>query len=556
MSQVLAPISNLTVANGDALTWGARTYVMGIINLTPDSFSGDGLGADVESAVELALRFQEEGADILDIGAESTRPGHEKISIDEELNRLMPSLEAVAKRVDLPISVDTYKAAVAKKAVDAGLRSRPWVKTSLAPGSRVVTQYLEKAGLTPYLDELGFSLVGYGCTTCIGNSGPLPEEVARRVDDENLTVAAVLSGNRNFEGRIHSKVKASYLASPPLVVAYALLGTVLGDLTRDPLGNDSEGKPVYLKDIWPTAAEIEALVASSVAADQFEHEYGRIFEGDDKWKGMPAPTGTVFEWSDDSDYVREPPFFLDFAAEPSAPTDIEGAYALAVLGDSITTDHISPAGAIGAESPAGRYLSAQGVPRPEFNSFGSRRGNHEVMMRGTFGNIRLRNQMAPGTEGPWTVHMPSGDEMSIYDAAMRYRDEGTPLIVIAGREYGSGSSRDWAAKGPALLGVKAVIAHSYERIHRSNLVCMGVLPLQVFDGESAKSLGLTGREHYSITGMAGGIEPRQSVAVTATSQEGSPVTFQATVRIDAQAEIDYFVNGGILDKVLRKLLRS
>jgi len=445
---------------------------------------------------------------------------------------------------------------LAKRAAEAGLRSRPWVKTSLAPGSRVVTQYLEKAGLTPYLDELGFSLVGYGCTTCIGNSGPLPEEVARRIDDDDLTVAAVLSGNRNFEGRIHAQVKASYLASPPLVVAYALAGTVLGDLTRDPLGTDTEGKPVFLKDIWPTAEEIEALVASSVTPHQFEREYGRIFDGDDKWKSMPAPTGTLFEWSAESDYVREPPFFLDFAAEPAAPADIEGARALAVLGDSITTDHISPAGAIGAESPAGRYLSEQGVPRHEFNSFGSRRGNHEVMMRGTFGNIRLRNQMAPGTEGPWTVHVPSGDEMSIYDAAMRYGNEGTPLIVIAGREYGSGSSRDWAAKGPALLGVKAVIAQSYERIHRSNLVCMGVLPLQFKEGDSAQSLGLKGDERFTITGMADGIEPSQDVVVTATREDDSQKTFRATARIDALAEVEYFVNGGILDKVLRKLLRS
>ncbi|MCL4745217.1 MAG: aconitate hydratase AcnA [Burkholderiaceae bacterium] len=445
---------------------------------------------------------------------------------------------------------------LAKKAVEAGLRSRPWVKTSLAPGSRVVTQYLDRAGLTPHLEALGFNLVGYGCTTCIGNSGPLPEEVADLVLGEDLTVAAVLSGNRNFEGRIHPQVKASYLASPPLVVAYALAGTVLGDLTRDPLGAGADGKPVYLKDIWPTAEEVEALIASSVAVQQFELEYGRIFAGDEKWKSMPAPTGTLFEWSDDSTYLREPPFFIDFADEPAAPADIEGARALALLGDSITTDHISPAGSIGADSPAGKYLVEQGVPRAEFNSFGSRRGNHEVMMRGTFGNIRLRNAMAQGIEGPWTVHVPSGDKMSIYDAAMRYQAEGTPLIVIAGREYGSGSSRDWAAKGPALLGVKAVIAQSYERIHRSNLVCMGVLPLQFKDGESARSLGLTGRESFTISGLADGIEPRQGAVVSAIRQDGSQTKFETTVRIDAPAEAEYFASGGILDMVLRQLLLS
>jgi aconitate hydratase len=445
---------------------------------------------------------------------------------------------------------------LAKKAVETGLQSRPWVKTSLAPGSRVVSQYLDKAGLTPYLEKLGFNLVGYGCTTCIGNSGPLPQEIADVVDGEDLTVAAVLSGNRNYEGRIHPKVKASYLASPPLVVAYALAGTVLGDLTRDPLGTGADGKPVYLEDIWPTAEEIESLIASSVTSQQFELEYGRIFEGDDKWKRMPAPTGTLFDWSEDSTYACEPPFFIDFANEPTAPADIEGASALAVLGDSITTDHISPAGSIGVDSPAGTYLIEQGVPQAEFNSFGSRRGSHEVMMRGTFGNIRLRNAMAPGTEGPWTVHVPSGDKMSIYDAAMMYREEGTPLIVIAGREYGSGSSRDWAAKGPALLGVKAVIAEGFERIHRSNLVCMGVLPLQFKDGESAQSLGLTGDESFNINRIVDGIEPRQSATVSAIRQDGSRTMFETTVRIDAPAEVEYFVNGGILDMVLRQLLRS
>ena len=443
---------------------------------------------------------------------------------------------------------------LARKAVEAGLQSRPWVKTSLAPGSRVVTQYLDKAGLTPYLERLGFNLVGYGCTTCIGNSGPLPEEVAAVVTSKKLAVAAVLSGNRNYEGRIHSQVKASYLASPPLCVAYALIGTVLCDLSVDALGTDQQGKPVYLKDIWPTAEEIETLVAAAVSSGQFDLEYGRIFEGDDKWKSMPAPIGTLFDWAEDSTYVREPPFFIDFADTPVPLADVQGARALAVLGDTITTDHISPAGAISVDSPAGEYLIGHKIPADEFNSFGSRRGNHEVMMRGTFGNIRLRNAMVPGVEGPWTIHTPSGDRMTIYDAAMRYLQEGTPLLVIAGKEYGSGSSRDWAAKGAALLGIKAIIAESYERIHRSNLVCMGVLPLQFKDGDSAQSLGLNGDETFAITGIGDGIEPQQTVSVSVVRQDGSRTTFDTMVRIDASAEVEYFVNGGILQMVLRQLL--
>ncbi len=442
---------------------------------------------------------------------------------------------------------------LAKRAVEAGLECQPWVKTSLAPGSRVVTQYLDKAGLTPYLEALGFYLVGYGCTTCIGNSGPLPKEVAQAVKDQDLAVAAVLSGNRNFEGRIHGQVRASYLASPPLCIAYALVGTVLCDLSVDRLGTDRQGNPVYLKDIWPTTKEIESLIASSVTQEQFGLEYGRIFEGDEKWRSMPAPVGDLFSWAEDSTYVREPPFFIDLPDDPAPLADVEDARALVVLGDSITTDHISPAGAITVNSRAGQYLAKHGVPTEEFNSFGSRRGNHEVMMRGTFANTRLRNSMVPGVEGPRTIHIPSGDEMSIYDAAMRYLEEGTPLVVIAGREYGSGSSRDWAAKGAALLGVKAVIAEGYERIHRSNLVCMGVLPLQFQNGDSAQSLGLTGTEVFSIRGIAEGIEPRQSVRVSVDRQDGSSVEFDATVRIDAPAEVEYFVNGGILPMILRDL---
>lgn len=445
---------------------------------------------------------------------------------------------------------------LARKAVEAGLQVQPWVKTSLAPGSRVVTQYLDKAGLTPYLEKLGFNLVGYGCTTCIGNSGPLPEEVAEAVVSKKLTVAAVLSGNRNFEGRIHSQVKASYLASPPLCVAYALTGTVLCDLNTDPLGTDKQGNPVYLKDIWPTSEEIEDLLAVAVSSDQYALEYGRIFEGDDKWKSMPAPTGTLFDWSDDSTYVREPPFFIEFPDTPVALADIKDARALALLGDSITTDHISPAGNITPDSAAGKFLLAHKIPVGEINSFGSRRGNHEVMMRGTFGNIRLRNGLVPGVEGSWTVHMPSGDQLSIYDASMRYIEESTPLVVIAGKEYGSGSSRDWAAKGSALLGIKAIIAESYERIHRSNLVCMGVLPLQFKDGESAQTHGLTGDETFTIKGIEDGIVPKQNLTVTVTRKDGSTTTFETTLRVDAPAEVEYFVNGGILDMVLRHLLQS
>lgn len=445
---------------------------------------------------------------------------------------------------------------IAKNAVKAGLRCKPWVKTSLAPGSRVVTQYLDKAGLTPYLNKLGFDLVGYGCTTCIGNSGPLPKEVAEVVDEKDLSVVAVLSGNRNYEGRIHSQVKASYLASPPLCIAYALAGTVLNDLSVDSLGKGHDGQPVYLKDIMPTAEEIETLVASSVKAEQFDLEYGRIFDGDEKWKSMPAPKGTLFDWVADSTYVREPPFFIDFPDAPAEPANIERARALAVLGDSVTTDHISPAGAIAVESSAGQYLLGNGVPRAEFNSYGSRRGNHEVMMRGTFGNPRLRNQMVPDTVGPWTLHLPSGEKMSIYDAAMRYIGENTPLIVIAGREYGAGSSRDWAAKGASLLGIKAIIAESYERIHRSNLVCMGVLPLQFNAGDSAKSLGLTGSEVFTVTGIDSGIEPRQSATVTAIREDGSQMTFETVVRVDAPAEVEYFRHGGILQMVQRQLLAS
>ncbi len=445
---------------------------------------------------------------------------------------------------------------LAKRAVEAGLETKPWVKTSLAPGSRVVTDYLDAAGLQPYLDKLGFSLVGFGCTTCIGNSGPLPDEVASAVQQKDLAVVAVLSGNRNFEGRIHPLVRASYLASPPLCVAYALTGHVETDLTREPVGTGPEGSPVYLRDLWPSADEVQAAVADAVSPEQFKREYGRIFAGDEHWNSLPSPTGPMFAWDPASTYVREPPFFEDLASEASEQADVIDARVLVRVGDSITTDHISPAGAIKPDSPAGTYLIEHGVEQRDFNSYGSRRGNHEVMMRGTFANVRLRNELAPGTEGPWTTHLPSGEVMAVFDAALRYRTEGVPLLVVAGREYGSGSSRDWAAKGPALLGIRAVLAESFERIHRSNLVGMGVLPLQFTEGQSAASLGLSGRETFTIGGLALGIRPRQEVRVRARRDDGSEISFPATVRIDMPAEVDYYRHGGILQMVLRQMLDS
>lgn len=506
------------------------------------------------SATELA-RLKSEGGKPRDDSPESVGQHAKQPSADEMVKNGSVVIAAITSCTNTSNPAVMIAAGLlARKAVEAGLTTRPWVKTSLAPGSRVVTQYLDKAGLTPYLEKLGFNLVGYGCTTCIGNSGPLIEEVGKAVDDKKLAVAAVLSGNRNFEGRIHGQVKASYLASPPLCVAYALIGTVVCDIGSDSLGNGKDGKPVYLKDIWPTSEEIQALAAMSVNSGQFKQEYGRIFEGDEKWQSMPAPTGTLFAWAEDSTYVREPDFFRNLGAAPAPLQDIVSARVLALLGHSITTDHISPAGAITANSPAGSYLVEQGVPSPEFNSFGSRRGNHEVMIRGTFGNIRLQNLLAPGTEGPWTLHQPSGEKMSIYDASIRYQVEKTPLVVIAGREYGSGSSRDWAAKGVALLGVKAVIAEGYERIHRSNLVCMGVLPLQFKNGDTAVSLGLDGTETFSITGIAAGIKPRQDAQVSALKEDGTKVNFTVTLRIDAPAEIEYFINGGILQMVQRQIL--
>jgi aconitate hydratase len=442
---------------------------------------------------------------------------------------------------------------LARKAVERGLKVKPYVKTSLAPGSRVVTDYLERSGLTPFLEALGFHTVGYGCTTCIGNSGPLPEAVSSAVNQNDLVVAAVLSGNRNFEARIHPEVRANYLASPPLVVAYALAGSVDLDLTKDPVGHDPDGMPVYLWEIWPAPEEIAAAVESNVKPEFFAHQYGQVFEGDERWKLLPVPEGGLYEWDPESTYVREAPFFEDMSPEPGELADIAGARVLVKLGDSVTTDHISPAGSIPKASPAGQYLIEHGVEVRDFNSYGARRGNHEVMMRGTFGNVRLRNALVPDKEGYWTAHQPDGEEMTIYDAAMRYREEGIPLVLLAGAEYGSGSSRDWAAKGTLLLGAKAVIAESYERIHRSNLVAMGVLPLQFLPGD-AERLKLTGRETFDISGIAGGIEPGKRLTVTIHREEGSEETFEALLRIDSAVEVEYYRHGGVLQMVLRRLL--
>ena len=440
---------------------------------------------------------------------------------------------------------------VARNAAARGLKAKPWVKTSLAPGSRVVSDYLEKAELIDALEAVGFYTVGYGCTTCIGNSGPLKPEIAAAVDAGDVVATSVLSGNRNFEGRIHAQVRMNFLASPPLVVAYALAGNMDVDLFKDPLGKDQDGKPVYLKDIWPSQQEVQDTIARSINSDMFRSSYGKVFEGDANWKAIDSPTGEIYTWDEKSTYVKNPPYFEGMTRDPAPVTNIAGARVLALLGDSVTTDHISPAGNIAKDSPAAKYLEAQGVKPADFNSYGSRRGNHEVMMRGTFANIRLRNRLAPGTEGGWTRHQPSGEQMSIYDASMKYQQEGTPLIVLAGSEYGTGSSRDWAAKGTVLLGVKAVIARSFERIHRSNLIGMGVLPLQFLDGQDAESLGLTGSETFDITGQT---DPNaKTVSVTATPASGPAITFQATVRIDTPKERDYYENGGILHYVLRQL---
>jgi aconitate hydratase len=442
---------------------------------------------------------------------------------------------------------------LAKNAVERGLTRKPWVKTSLAPGSRVVLDYLRDAGLVPYLEKLGFHLVGYGCTTCIGNSGPLPPAVSKAVREENLVVASVLSGNRNFEGRVNLQVRANYLASPPLVVAYAIAGHIDADLVREPLGHDGEGRPVFLRDVWPAPGEVTRVIAASVRPEMFRERYAQIFEGEDDWRAIEVAEGLRYGW-DESTYIVEPPFFEGMRREPAPLEDVGGARVLALLGDSVTTDHVSPAGSIPVDGPAGRWLISRGVEPKDFNSFGARRGNHEVMVRGTFSNVRLRNRLAPGTEGGFTTVLPDGDVTSIFEASERYRERNVPLVVLAGKAYGTGSSRDWAAKGTRLLGVRAVIAGSLERIHRSNLVGMGVLPLEFPEGQTSDSLGLTGRETFDIEGIASGLEPRGRVPVRATTEEGRRIEFEARVRIDTPNELDYFRHGGILLFVLRQLL--
>ncbi|GBE26160.1 aconitate hydratase [bacterium BMS3Bbin03] len=445
---------------------------------------------------------------------------------------------------------------MAKKAVEKGLQTKTWVKTSLAPGSRVVTDYLKEAGLMPYLESLRFNLVGYGCTTCIGNSGPLPEAVEEGIKKADLVACSVLSGNRNFEGRVHAAVKANYLASPPLVVAYALAGRIDIDFENEPLGYGKTGNPVYLRDIWPSQKEIFNATETAIKPEMFKKEYAAAYEGSAHWKDLPLLEGEIYRWDEKSTYIKNPPFFEEMPLEVPPLKNIREARVLVLLGDSVTTDHISPAGAIPPEGPAGKYLIKRGVQPKDFNSFGSRRGNHDVMIRGTFANIRIKNQLVPGTEGGWTIYLPTGEKMFIYDAAMKYKEDGTPLLVIGGKEYGTGSSRDWAAKGTALLGVKAVLAESFERIHRSNLIGMGVLPLQFKKGENKDSLGLTGKEVYSITGISDGLKPGQNVSVQAKAEDGSMKTFKALVRLDTPVEVDYYQNGGILQTVLRNLLKN
>jgi aconitate hydratase len=444
---------------------------------------------------------------------------------------------------------------LAKKAVERGLTAKPWVKTSFAPGSKVVTDYIEKAGLWPALNSLGFNLVGYGCTTCIGNSGPLSDPIGKAIKDHNLVAVAVLSGNRNFEGRVHPLCRANYLASPPLVVAYALAGRMDFDIVNEPLAKDTSGKPVYLRDIWPSPQEVESTMRSAVTSEMFSKEYADVFTGDEHWRALPVPEGDLYAWDNKSTYIKNPPYFEGMPQQPGQISDMSGLRVLAVLGDSITTDHISPAGSIQPDGPAGKYLVAHGVQPKDFNSYGARRGNHEVMMRGTFANIRLRNHLAPGTEGGWTIHQPSGEQMSIYAAAMKYRDEKVPLMILAGKEYGSGSSRDWAAKGTILLGVRVVLAETFERIHRSNLVGMGVLPLEFLPGESAKSLGLTGLEIYDFEGLSQTFEPRKRIRVTVRDPDGGVTRhFHAVARVDTPFEVAYYRHGGILPYVLRQML--
>ena len=498
-------------------------------------------------------RLESEGGGGVAVGSD-TKPGEATVSYNGQEFTLKDGSVVIAA---ITSCTNTSNPAVliaagllARNARAKGLTVKPWVKTSLAPGSKVVTDYLIKAGLMDDLEALGFHVVGYGCTTCIGNSGPLPDEISKAINEHDLVATSVLSGNRNFEGRVHADVRMNFLASPPLVVAYALAGSVVDSLVERPIGQDADGNDVFLKDVWPSQKEIQELIGTSLSSEMFKSSYGSVFEGDARWKGMETPEGNRFDWQDDSTYVQNPPYFVDMDPEPEDIKPIRGARCLALLGDSITTDHISPAGNIAADSPAGQYLQSKGVKPVDFNSYGSRRGNHEVMMRGTFANIRLRNQLAPGTEGGWTRFQPDDEEMTIYDAAMKYQDNGTPLVVLAGKEYGTGSSRDWAAKGTQLLGVKAVIAQSFERIHRSNLVGFGVLPLCFKDGDDIESLGLSGKETFEIEGLE---EGAKFVTVKARSDDGEEKTFEAKVRIDTPKEWDYYRNGGILHYVLREL---
>ncbi|WP_152224369.1 aconitate hydratase AcnA [Pseudomonas sp. SCB32] len=516
----------------------------------------DFLGLQIKPSSTEEGRLLSEGGGGAAVGA-STPSGEIEYQQDGDTHRLKNGAVVIAAITSCTNtsnpSVMMAAGLLAKKALEKGLQRKPWVKSSLAPGSKVVTDYFRAAGLTRYLDELGFDLVGYGCTTCIGNSGPLLDPIEKAIQQADLTVASVLSGNRNFEGRVHPLVKTNWLASPPLVVAYALAGTVRTDLTKDPLGTGKDGKPVYLKDIWPTQQEIAAAI-QKVDTAMFHKEYAEVFQGDEKWRAIQVPDAKTYTWQDDSTYIQHPPFFEHIAEAPPKVEDVQKARILAVLGDSVTTDHISPAGNIKKDSPAGRYLSEHGVAYADFNSYGSRRGNHEVMMRGTFANIRIKNEMLGGEEGGNTLYVPTGDKLAIYDAAMRYQQDGTPLVIVAGKEYGTGSSRDWAAKGTNLLGVKAVIAESFERIHRSNLVGMGVLPLQFKDGKDRKALKLTGKEVLSISGLSGELKPHMNLKVGVTREDGSQDSFEVLCRIDTQNEVEYFKAGGILHYVLRSLI--
>ena len=534
--------------------------------------------ADATPDPEFSDKLELDLADVVPTIAGPKRP-QDKVPLTQAKNVFQKSLTAATKHTNVQNNGDRFElgdgsvviAAItsctntsnpslmlgagilAKKAVERGLKSKPWVKTSLAPGSMVVSDYLKKSGLTPFLEELRFHLVGYGCTTCIGNSGPLSEPISKAIKENDLVAVSVLSGNRNFEGRINPLCRANYLASPPLVVAYALAGRMDFDMEKDPLGNDTAGKPVYLRDIWPTPQEVETLMRSAVSTDMFRKEYADVFTGDNRWRALPVPKGDLYAWDEKSTYIKLPPFFEDMPPKPGPVHDLKGLRVLALLGDSVTTDHISPAGSIPADSPAGKYLIANGVQPKDFNSYGARRGNHEVMVRGTFANIRLRNMLAPGTEGGWTLHQPSGAKMTIFDAAEKYRSEGVPLLVIAGKEYGAGSSRDWAAKGTLLLGVRAVLAESFERIHRSNLIGMGVLPLEFQNGDTAKSLGLTGAESFQIQGLTEHFKPRKIVRVHAHDVTGKEKSFSACLRIDTPVEAAYYQHGGILQYVLRQM---